>query len=76
LCVIHNVVCWAKLLLGSRSMRDQGFMNPIGAPEPLGDSDRIAQGVIRLARGCAQAHPTGVAPEPPGDSDRIARGVF
>ena len=44
------------------------------ALEPLGDSDRIARGMIRLARGCAQAHPTGVAPEPPGDSDRIARG--
>ena len=26
--VVHNVVCWAEPLLGSRSMRDPGFMNP------------------------------------------------
>ena len=26
--VVRNVVCWAELLLGSRSMRDPGFMNP------------------------------------------------
>ena len=46
------------------------------AHKPPGDSDRIAQGVFRFARGCARAHPSGVAPEPPGDSDRIARGVI
>jgi len=37
-------------------MRDPEFMNPIGAPEPLGDSDRIVWGIFVL--------PTGVAPEP------------
>ena len=30
-----------SLLLGSWSMRDPGFMNPTGAPEPPGDSCRI-----------------------------------
>ena len=28
-----------------------------------------------FARGCAQAHPMGVASEPPGGSNRVARGV-
>jgi len=32
---------WAKPLLGSRSARDPGFMNPTGALEPPGDSGRI-----------------------------------
>ena len=27
--VVRNVVCWAEPLLGSRSMRDPRFMNPI-----------------------------------------------
>ena len=39
--VARNVVCWAEPLLESRSMRDPGFMNPTGAPEPPGDSGRI-----------------------------------
>jgi len=25
---VRNIVCWAELLLGSKSMRDPGFMNP------------------------------------------------
>ena len=44
--VARNVVCWAEPLLGSRSMRDPGFMNPTGAPDPLGDSGRIVWGVL------------------------------
>ena len=26
--IVRNIVCWAELLLGSRSMRDPRFMNP------------------------------------------------
>ena len=51
--LVRNVVCWAEPLLGSRSMRDPGFMNPIGAPEPPGDSGRIVWGIFVLT---ADAH--------------------
>ena len=46
-----------SLLLGSRSMRDPGFMNPTRAPEPPGDSGRIVRGIFVFAGGCARAHP-------------------
>ena len=64
-------------------MRDPRFMNPIGAPEPSGDSGRIVWGVFVLPAGevlflqrVRASAPAGVAPEPPGDSGRIAWGVF
>ena len=31
--VVRNVVCWVEPLLGSRSMRDPGFMNPTSVVE-------------------------------------------
>jgi len=46
--LVHNVGCWAEPLLGSRSLRDLGFMNPTGAPEPLGDSGGIVWGIFVL----------------------------
>ena len=46
--LVRNVDCWAKPLLKSRSMRDPGFMNPIGASEPPDDSDRIVSGIFDL----------------------------
>ena len=39
---------WDEPLLGSRSTRDLGFMNPTGAPEPPGDSGRIIWGFFCL----------------------------
>ena len=48
-CSIGNVVGTYQLyLIGYPSIR-----SPIVAPEPLGDSGRIARGLSRLARGCS-----------------------
>ena len=44
----------ASLLLGSWSMRDRGFMNPTGAPEPPGDSGRIIWGIFVLTAGACE----------------------
>ena len=69
-CSIGNVVgAYQLYLIGYPSIR-----SPTVAPEPLGDSGRIARGLSRLARACSGL-PEGVAPEPPGDSGGIARGV-
>ena len=35
-------------------MRDPGFMNPTGAPEPLGDSGRIIWGIFVLTAGARE----------------------
>ena len=69
-CSIGNVVgAYQLYLIGYPSIR-----SPTVAPEPPGDSGRIARGLSRLARACSGL-PEGVAPEPPGDSGGIARGV-
>ena len=43
-------------------MRDPGFMNPIGAPEPLGDSSRIVWGIFVLTVG-ARERTRGCSPQ-------------
>ena len=61
---VCNVAYWAEPLLGSRSVRDPGFMNPTGAPEPLGYSGRIVWEIFRVCQrgrfcfvsGCTRAH--------------------
>ena len=35
-------------------MRDPGFMNPTGAPEPPGDSSRIVWGIFVLTAGARE----------------------
>ena len=48
-CSIGNVVgAYQLYLIGYPSIR-----SPTVAPEPLGDSGRIARGLSRLARGCS-----------------------
>ena len=61
---------------GTRSPRDPGFMNPIGAPEPPGDSGRIVRGIFLSCRRVPASAPAGVAPEPPGGSGRAVWGVL
>ena len=39
--LVRNVVCWVEPLLGSRSMRDPGFMNPTHAIEVCYKQDQI-----------------------------------
>jgi len=63
--VICNVVCWVVLLLGSRSMRDPGFMNPTGAPKPPDDSSRIVWGIFVLTAG-ARERTRKCSPRAPG----------
>jgi len=46
--VVRNIVRWTEHLLGSRSVRDPGVMNPTGGPEPLGDSGRVVWGIFVL----------------------------
>ena len=54
---VCNVAYWAEPLLKSWSARDPGFMNPTGAPEPLGDSGRIIWEIFVFDGGYARAHP-------------------
>ena len=60
---LRNVMCWAEPLLGSRSMRDPGFMNPTGAPEPLGDSGRIVWGIFSTYQRVRVSAPGGCSPQ-------------
>jgi len=55
---------FAEPLLGSRSARDLRFMNPTGAPEPLGDSGRIVWGIFVFDGRCAREHPWVQPPSP------------
>ena len=45
---------WAEPWRGNRSPRDPGFMNPTGAPEPLGNSGRIVWGISFLTAGARE----------------------
>ena len=73
--VVRNVVCWAKPLLGSQSMRDPGFMNLIGAPDSLGDSGRIVWGIFVLTAG-ARERTRGCSPRDPGRFGQNRLGDF
>ena len=64
----YMLFSWAEPWCGSRSPRDPGFMNPIGAPEPSGDLSRIVRGIFLSCRWVRASAPTGVAPEPSGSS--------
>ena len=50
----YMLFSWAEPGRGSQSLRDPGFMNPTGAPKPLGDLSRIVRGIFCLAGGCAR----------------------
>ena len=56
-------------------MRDPGFMNPTGAPEPLGDSSRIIWGIFFLTAGVRE-RTRGCSPQAPGYLSRIIQGFF
>ena len=45
---------WAEPWRRSRSLRDPGFVNPTGAPEPPGNSSRIVQGTFVLPMGARE----------------------
>ena len=71
--IVRNAVCWTELLLGSEPIRDPGFMNPIGALEPPGDSGRIVWGIFVLPAGevfvlsaGARERTRGCSPQAPG----------
>ena len=53
---------WVELLRGSRSPRDPGFMNPIGAPEPPGDLSRIVWGIFFVLSVGARERTRGCSP--------------
>ena len=54
-----------ELWRGNRSLRDPGFMNPIGALETPGDSGRIVWGIFVLTAG-AHERTRGCSPRAPG----------
>ena len=77
-CSIGNVVgAYQLYLIGYPSIR-----SPIVAPEPLGDSGRIARGCpgslesVRVCQRVRASAPDGCSPKPLGDSGRITQGVL